>query len=204
MTFNPVAKTMTYALDLNFAGGAFSADFTATAVDLNHIDCPVGCGFPEMPISADFFAPDGWPTEPSRIYWGGDDGVTYKDFSVTVSAPPAVLGDYNNNGTVDAADYVLWRNGGPLLNEVDTPGTVNAADYTEWRARFGDSGSGSGLVAGSAIPEPTSIGIALAMIGCLIATRRGLVVRTRSGERLPLNRTFGNETARELLVFKAR
>ena len=37
-----------------------------------------------------------------------------------------MLGDYNNNGTVDAADYVLWRNGGPLQNESDMPGTVNA------------------------------------------------------------------------------
>ena len=57
---------------------------------------------------------------------------------------PIILpGDYNNNGTVDAADYVLWRKGGPLQNEVDTPGVVNAADYTAWRARFGNSGSGA-------------------------------------------------------------
>ena len=27
-------------------------------------------------------------------------------------APAGVAGDYNNNGVVDAADYVLWRNGG--------------------------------------------------------------------------------------------
>ena len=68
-----------------------------------------------------------------------------------------VPGDYNGNGTVDAADYALWRKGGPLQNEVDAPGTVNAADYTEWRARFGNtSGSGSGLGAGS-VPEPTSM-----------------------------------------------
>jgi hypothetical protein len=79
-----------------------------------------------------------------------------------------VPGDYNGNGTVDAADYVLWRKGGPLLNEVDTPGTVNAVDYTEWRARFGNtgSGSGSGATAGwappegwssSAVPEPVAL-----------------------------------------------
>ena len=47
-------------------------------------------------------------------------------------------GDYNGNGSVDAGDYVLWRKGGPLQNEVDNPGTVNAADYTAWRARYGN------------------------------------------------------------------
>ena len=63
-------------------------------------------------------------------------------------APPGVAGDYNNNGKVDAADYVLWRNGGPLQNEVDAPGTVNGADYTAWRARFGNPpGSGQAWAA---------------------------------------------------------
>ena len=72
------------------------------------------------------------------------------------TALPGVPGDYNNNGTVDAADYVAWRKGGTLANEVDNPGTVNAADYTAWKARFGNtSGSGSGLGAG-AVPEPTT------------------------------------------------
>jgi hypothetical protein len=66
----------------------------------------------------------------------------------------AVPGDYNGNGVVDAADYVLWRKGGPLANEVDNPGTVNAADYTAWRARFGNtSGAASGAISAS-VPEP--------------------------------------------------
>ncbi len=51
----------------------------------------------------------------------------YSDGNFLVAAP--LPGDYNGNGTVDAADYVLWRKGGPLLNEVNSPGTVNAADY---------------------------------------------------------------------------
>jgi hypothetical protein len=157
MTFDSVARTMIYAIDLSYAGGAFAADFTAPAVDLNHIDCPTGCGNPEMPISADFFGPDGWPGEPSRLYFGGDDEVVFKDFSVTVSAPPAVLGDYNNNGTVDAADYVVWRNGGPLANESASIGVNDQADYTFWRSRFGaTSGSGSGLSA-AGVPEPGSL-----------------------------------------------
>ena len=63
-------------------------------------------------------------------------------------------GDYNGNGVVDAGDYVQWRKGGPLLNEVDTPGTVNDADYTEWRARYGNpSGLGSGF---TTVPEPAA------------------------------------------------
>jgi hypothetical protein len=65
-------------------------------------------------------------------------------FNLKISAA-GVPGDYNGNGVVDAADYVLWRKGGPLQNEVDTPGVVNAADYSAWRIRFGST-SGSGAV----------------------------------------------------------
>jgi hypothetical protein len=69
-----------------------------------------------------------------------------------------ILGDYNNNGVVDAADYVLWRKGGPLQNEFDTPGTVNDADYAYWRSRFGaTTNPGSGLGSGSAVPEPSAL-----------------------------------------------
>lgn len=88
--------------------------------------------------------------------------------------PVGVPGDYNNNGIVDSADYVLWRNGGPLQNEVDNPGTVNAGDYTAWRARFGNT-SGSGTGTGSAaVPEPNAgvlAVVALALCGLLYQRR---------------------------------
>jgi hypothetical protein len=101
---------------------------------------------------------------------GGGDVVLIGDSSIIV--PQGVPGDYNNNGIVDAADYVLWRKGGPLQNEVDTPGTVNAADYTAWRARFGNtSGSGSGLNA-SAVPEPNAILLVMCvLLGAGLARR---------------------------------
>jgi hypothetical protein len=54
----------------------------------------------------------------------------------------AVPGDYNGNGVVDAADYVLWRNGGPLQNDA-TPG-IQPEDYNVWRANFGRIAAGSG------------------------------------------------------------
>jgi hypothetical protein len=96
---------------------------------------------------------------------GSEDWSKTGSFTVKVGVP----GDYNDNGVVDAGDYVLWRTGGPLQFEVDTPGTVNAADYTAWRARFGQttagSGSGSIMLLSNEIPEPTSL--ALAWLGLL-------------------------------------
>jgi fibronectin-binding autotransporter adhesin len=83
---------------------------------------------------------------------------------------PGVAGDYNNNGVVDAADYILWRNGNSLQNEVATIGSNTPEDLTAWRARFGNtSGSGSS----AAVPEPTSL-----LLVCV-----GLVVGIGSAHR---------------------
>jgi|tagenome__1003787_1003787.scaffolds.fasta_scaffold20920625_3 hypothetical protein len=83
--------------------------------------------------------------------------TVFDNLTVSSLAAPGVQGDYNGNGVVDMADYVLWRNGGPLQNEVNSVGTVDSTDYDAWRARFGNtSGSGSGL-ASAAVPEPSSL-----------------------------------------------
>jgi hypothetical protein len=50
----------------------------------------------------------------------------------TEAAPPGPDGDYNENGTVDAADYVLWRN--DPASHGGSP-----AGYNTWRANFGES-----------------------------------------------------------------
>jgi hypothetical protein len=90
---------------------------------------------------------------------------------VTVTPPAGVPGDYNNNGVVDAADYVAWRenlNQSVTLPNDATPGTVSAADYDVWRANFGRTvGSGSAFAAGDAVPEPAAL--ALLLLGCLAA-----------------------------------
>jgi hypothetical protein len=58
----------------------------------------------------------------------------------------ALPGDYNGDGTVNVADYTVWRNGGSPDD--------SQAGYNLWRTNFGrTSGSGSG-VGSSAIPEP--------------------------------------------------
>jgi hypothetical protein len=105
-------------------------------------------------------------TYPIVVQFAGDGpyGIN-TGFNLTISAGGAP-GDYNGNSVVDAADYVLWRNGGPLQNEVDTPGAADAADYTAWRARFGNtSGVGSVLLASVPIPEPaTTVMAALGLL----------------------------------------
>lgn len=76
--------------------------------------------------------------------------------------------DYNHGGKVDAADYVLWREGvQPLQHEVADPiGTTDGADYTAWRARFGNAvvdlnDIGAGWHRYSALIKPDSITVEL-------------------------------------------
>ena len=67
-----------------------------------------------------------------------------------LSVVGALAGDYNHNGVVDAADYVVWRKG------LGTTYTQN--DYDVWRANFGrTAGGGSGAAATAAVPEPTTL-----------------------------------------------
>ena len=100
-----------------------------------------------------------------------DNIVIEGDGSVVVGVP----GDYNDNGAVDAADFVLWRDGGPLLNEGNNPGTVNQADYDFWRARFGATTAGLGT---SQVPEPTSVAIGWCAMAFILAARRTAQRRT--------------------------
>jgi hypothetical protein len=88
-----------------------------------------------------------------------------------------VLGDYNGNGAVDAADYVVWRKGGPLQNEGVGVGVVDQEDYTFWRSRFGAT-SGSGAALGTVgVPEPNTITLfALALLTFVPRCRSTVVV----------------------------
>lgn len=98
------------------------------------------------------------------------DVAVLEDLNWDVAAPPSLAGDYNDDGTVDAADYTVWRDNlgesaGTLPNDTDG-GVIGTAQYATWKANFGSS-SGSGEA--GAVPEPMSICLLLTM---LLACRR--------------------------------
>ena len=69
------------------------------------------------------------------------DGVEVEGRVHLIYNTGGVLGDYNLDGTVNAADYTVWRdNGGGQV------------DYRTWKYHFGQSiASGSGA---DHVPEP--------------------------------------------------
>jgi hypothetical protein len=77
-----------------------------------------------------------------------------------------ILGDYNGNGTVDAADYVIWRDtlgqsGNGLVADGNGNDRIDDGDYDVWRSHFG-TGSGAAASAGTlptGVPEPTAVAI---------------------------------------------
>ena len=83
-----------------------------------------------------------------------------------LAAAPALAGDFNNDGVVDAADYTVWRNHLDETNEANINNNgdgngVGQSDYTLWKSHYGNSnpGSGSGGLLPSAVPEPTSLAL---------------------------------------------
>jgi hypothetical protein len=88
-------------------------------------------------------------------------------------------GDYNQNGVVDAADYLLWRRtkGTVVPRGTGADGNANGIvdddDYNFWRARYGTTvPRGSGALPSAAIPEPTGTLTAL-IIAILLLLLRG-------------------------------
>jgi hypothetical protein len=99
-----------------------------------------------------------------------------------------ILGDYNRNGIVDVADYIVWRKtlgqtGTGLMADGDRDKEVDADDLDVWLQSFGESapGAGSGGMAGGVafresvnVPEPgllASLAVSV-IIGIAVSGRR--------------------------------
>jgi hypothetical protein len=121
--------------------------------------------------------------QPNAMPMGLIFGVTYSPTLVRLVVTPELLGDYNLNGVVDAADYVVWRDtqGGAVSPfteaDGDGDGTIGAGDYDVWRAHFGQTaGSGSALSAAASLsavaPEPPTTFVCLIALAAKFLPRR--------------------------------
>jgi hypothetical protein len=96
-------------------------------------DCPAGC------ISHQYF----------------DFTVTDQGVFPGLFTPPPMSGDFNHDGIVDSADYIVLRNG-----------SGNSSQMDEWRRNFG------AVTGSSAIPEPFGGLLAAIAAGCALLARR--------------------------------
>ncbi|HEX2473526.1 MAG TPA: hypothetical protein VHK01_02200, partial [Lacipirellulaceae bacterium] len=80
------------------------------------------------------------PTLAAGLAWD----VVYTNFSVLLQVSSGLPGDYNHDGRVDAADYVVWRkNDG------------SQAGYDTWRTNFGRTAGSGTVLATEVVPEPS-------------------------------------------------
>ncbi len=164
------------------AATAFHMDFTlATADTYNLTLSPIGGGAPLFTrTGAALTGTAGTGINRLRIsnYGTGSslDGVTELFFDNFVVTAPGLSGDYNRNGAVDSADYVIWRKTLGLVGDGrpadgNGNGRIDPDDYNVWRANFGGmSGSAAGNLA-TTVAEPASgLTASVTVAGFLIAS----------------------------------
>ena len=141
--FDPAGDT------INFAGVhevTFDANAPVPTDNVNSFNYTV----PVIPLTGD--PPTTAVNSPTN--YAGDEG------QLNFAAP---TGDYNGDGTVNAADYPVWSDTRDQTIQSGTgadgsgDGTINQADYQYWKDRFGNV-----IVnGGTTIPEPGSVVLVL-------------------------------------------
>ncbi|TWT77922.1 hypothetical protein Pla123a_17210 [Posidoniimonas polymericola] len=124
------------------------------------------------------------PFDGLNPFTGEDDALSpaFKSpliWEIDVLAPSeGTVGDYNNDGLVNAADYTVWRDTFgdtvPAGSGADGSGngSIDLADYNTWVSNYG----ASGVAAATAAPEPAACLLLATFCGALAVRRprRGL------------------------------
>jgi hypothetical protein len=171
LTYDWFRKTAQFAVDLNYAGGIndpFVADLTAPVLDVLSL-----------------YGADGFHTEPGRIYFGGDERVTFKDFEVDVLSSETIMGDFNSSNTVTEADWAILRANmhsnlsslthqqAYFLGDLTADKANNHDDFVAFKTIYEDlNGSGSFTRMVSGIPEPTTFLLFLIGGAAFLGVRR--------------------------------
>jgi hypothetical protein len=132
------------------AGANVHLDTSAVAPTQSSYDLLTATSIFDNGIS--FSGPAGWGYQ---IIPGGNGQI----LQIAEGLAPDLVGDYNDDGSVDAADYVVWRK---------NPGAFGGEQgYTDWRANFGETSSGAGGRGNAVGPVPEPAAAALLLIGLL-------------------------------------
>jgi hypothetical protein len=167
LTYDRFRKVADFAFDLNYAGGPFVADHTLSQ------DTSV------------LYGPDGWPTEPARVFFGGDQDMVFKDFSVSVlTAPIAKFGDLDSDNDIDPADWVIQRDNrhnnlssltqtaAYFLGDMNGNLTNDANDFIYFKTLYDEAnGAGAFEAMVASVPEPSAMLLVLSA-GLLICPAR--------------------------------
>jgi hypothetical protein len=171
LTYDWLLKTATFSFDLNY-DGTFEADVTGQSVNVLPLyDTPTLVG---------------WPTEPARIFFGGSDGTLFKDFSVSLTSPRMLMGDFDSSGTLTSTDWMILRANqdadlsGITLEEAYFLGDLNLdrrndhADFQAFKLYFDSvNGDGSFVAMLAGVPEPQSLLLVLWAVLLPLTGRRG-------------------------------
>ncbi len=90
--------------------------------------------------------------------------VYFDDLVATLVVDEGIPGDFDGDGDVDGNDFLLWQRG-------ESPSQLSATDLTAWQTNYG---AGAGLVATQAVPEPSSV--CLALLGVAVIFRRRMIL----------------------------
>jgi hypothetical protein len=101
--------------------------------------------------------------------------------STLVLISDGLPGDFNRDGVVDMADFVVWRKSSGLTGDLAADGNedniVDADDYTLWRINFGRSAADAGQGSTTAVPEPVSLTLVLIASAVVLFARRRISIR---------------------------
>ena len=141
---------------------------------------------------------DTWPggpdSNPFDGNWGifpflGDDKVLLSDRNrgliiVDVTDIPRPTPDFNYDTNVDGLDFLEWQQGfgiasgaSDMQGDGNRDGKVDGKDIKYWRENFGETGHQHAVAAVDAIPEGSTLGLALAGASLLHARRRRSLLR---------------------------
>jgi hypothetical protein len=186
------------------AEGQWNVDiFGATADEYDHLDLhhdadlagalqlTLGGGYvPTLGDTYDILTTEGsvagefsTMTQPAGLPAGVKFDIEYLADKVQLIVVNSLTGDYNRDGIVDAADFVVWKK---MFDQTvprytsadgDGDGSVDEDDYAVWLDNFGRTAEvGSGGSASASAPEPA---LPLLVILAVFGGRCGLRLRRR-------------------------